>query len=96
MNRAAYIPQHELDHKADQLQLVDDLYRELNYAPPRLPALLTEFEVARLLKRSLTTLRCRRCIGKPMPAYSRIGRTVVYRPADVADYILASRKVATT
>ncbi len=74
---------------AQRQVLIDDMHRELGYAPPFLPAMLTEKEIARVLKKSVSTLQTRRWAGNPMPAHTRIGKTVMYRAADVADFILS-------
>ena len=52
---------------------------------------LTEVEVSLLTKLSLSTLRAHRFYRKGMP-YSKVGRSVRYRLADVAAF-MASRRV---
>ena len=48
--------------------------------------LLDEHEVARMLKRSVKTLRNDRSLGRG-PRYVRVGRSVRYRLEDVLAYI---------
>lgn len=50
---------------------------------------LTESEVAELLGLSVATLRAWRHRGKG-PRFLRLGRSVRYLPADVADFVRAS------
>jgi excisionase family DNA binding protein len=52
--------------------------------------LLTEREAANLLRVSLTSVRRWRREGGG-PVYRKIGRSVGYRPEDLADFIAASR-----
>lgn len=71
------------------LSLIEDIYRQLGYTDPR-PALITEADLASILRMKVPTLQCRRSSGKPMPPHTRAGRGVLYRPRDVAAYILSS------
>lgn len=71
------------------LSLVEDIYRQLGYSDPR-PALITEADLASILRMKVPTLQCRRSSGKPMPPHTRAGRGVLYRPRDVAAFILAN------
>jgi excisionase family DNA binding protein len=52
--------------------------------------LLTENEAAGILRVSLTSVRRWRREGRG-PTYRKLGRTVRYRPDDLADFIAASR-----
>jgi excisionase family DNA binding protein len=52
--------------------------------------LVTEGEAARLLRVSLTSVRRWRREGRG-PVYRKIGRSVRYRPDDLADFIATSR-----
>jgi len=52
--------------------------------------LVTEGEAASLLRVSLTSVRRWRREGRG-PVYRKIGRSVRYRPDDLADFIAASR-----
>ena len=54
---------------------------------------LTEVEVSELTKLSLSTLRAHRFYRKGMP-YSKVGRSVRYSLADVADF-MESRRIVT-
>ena len=54
---------------------------------------LTEVEVSELTKLSLSTLRAHRYYRKGMP-YSKVGRSVRYSLADVADF-MESRRIVT-
>ena len=54
---------------------------------------LTEVEVSELTKLSLSTLRAHRYYHKGMP-YSKVGRSVRYSLADVADF-MESRRIVT-
>ena len=54
---------------------------------------LTEVEVSKLTKLSLSTLRAHRFYRKGMP-YSKVGRSVRYSLADVADF-MESRRIVT-
>jgi hypothetical protein len=47
---------------------------------------MDEFEVARLLKQSVQTLRNQRC-SRRGPAYHKIGRSVRYKRSDLLDYL---------
>ena len=51
-----------------------------------LEALLTEHDVARLLKVSVATVRRRRLLRQP-PNWVKLGASVRYRPADIAAFI---------
>jgi hypothetical protein len=52
----------------------------------KLEDLLTEHDVARLLGRKLKTVQKDRLLGRG-PRYLKIGRSVRYRPADIAAFI---------
>jgi excisionase family DNA binding protein len=52
-----------------------------------LTELLTIHETAELLRLPIATLRHYRAVGKGGPRSARIGRRVVYRRADVLEYI---------
>ena len=52
----------------------------------KLEDLLTEHDVARLLRRKLKTIQKDRLLGRG-PRYLKIGRSVRYKPADVAAFI---------
>jgi hypothetical protein len=56
--------------------------------------LITESEAASMLRISLTSLRRWRREGCG-PVYRKLGRSVRYRPVDLADFIAASRCVET-
>ena len=60
-----------------------------------LEELLTEHDVARLLKVSVATIRRRRLLRQP-PVWVKIGASVRYKPAAVAalDVVLASLSCA--
>jgi hypothetical protein len=49
-------------------------------------ALIDEKQLAKIIKRSVQTLRNERCQGRGMP-YIRIGRSIRYDIADVERYI---------
>ncbi|MDP1592332.1 MAG: hypothetical protein Q8M07_31510 [Prosthecobacter sp.] len=55
---------------------------------PHLPVLLTEEELARVLRRSVGTLRNRRWAGLPVPRYLTVGRSVMYEAEAVVDFLL--------
>ncbi len=69
-------------------RLVEAIHRELGHSHSALPAMLTEVEVARVLKRTIGTLRNRRWAGLPVPRYLTVGRSVMYEPLDVVDFLL--------
>jgi hypothetical protein len=69
-------------------RLVEAIHRELGHTHSALPAMLTENEVARVLKRTIGTLRNRRWAGLPVPRYLTVGRSVMYEAEDVADFLL--------
>ena len=69
-------------------RLVEAIHRELGHSHSALPAMLTENEVARVLKRTIGTLRNRRWAGLPVPRYLTVGRSVMYEAEDVADFLL--------
>ena len=69
-------------------RLVEAIHRELGHSHSALPAMLTEDEVARVLKRTIGTLRNRRWAGLPVPRYLTVGRSVMYEAEDVADFLL--------
>ena len=52
------------------------------------PTLLTEAEVSQVLRIQRKTLRDWRCAQRPGLPFTRIGRTPMYRPRDVAALIL--------
>jgi len=54
----------------------------------QLEALLTEQDVARLLHRKLRTIQKDRLLGRG-PRYLKIGRSVRYRPTDIAAFLQA-------
>ena len=56
--------------------------------------LVTEGEAASLLRVSLTSVRRWRREGRG-PVYRKLGRSVRYRPGDLADFIAASRCMET-
>jgi excisionase family DNA binding protein len=56
--------------------------------------LITEGEAAGILRVSLTSLRRWRREGRG-PVYRKLGRSVRYRPDDLADFIAASRCMET-
>jgi len=56
--------------------------------------LVTEGEAASLLRVSLTSVRRWRREGRG-PVYRKIGRSVRYRPDDLADFIATSRRIET-
>ena len=55
-------------------------------APAQLEPLLTEQDVARLLRRKLRTLQKDRLLNRG-PRYIKVGKSVRYRPADVAAFL---------
>jgi excisionase family DNA binding protein len=57
-------------------------------------SLVTEGEAANLLRVSLTSVRRWRREGRG-PVYRKLGRSVRYRPGDLADFIAASRCMET-
>ncbi len=58
--------------------------------------LLDEYEVADILKIKVSTLRSWRVKGGKLP-FSRIGgRMIRYHPADIRDFIEASKATSTT
>lgn len=69
-------------------RLVEAIHRELGHSHSALPAMLTENEVARVLKRTIGTLRNRRWAGLPVPRYLTVGRSVMYEAEDLADFLL--------
>jgi hypothetical protein len=69
-------------------RLVEAIHAHLGHMSPQLPALLTEEELARVLRRSVGTLRNRRWAGLPLPRHVLVGRYPMYLPEDVADFIL--------
>ncbi len=70
-------------------RLVEAIHRELGHPPSQQPALLTEDQVARVLKRTVGTLRNRRWAGLPVPRHVLVGRSVLYEPLDVVDFMLS-------
>ncbi|MDP2361835.1 MAG: hypothetical protein Q8O14_13975 [bacterium] len=79
----------DLPDEERRRRLVEAIHRELGHAPARQPALLTEVEVARVLKRTVGTLRNRRWAGLPVPRHVVVGRMVLYEPLDVVDFMLS-------
>jgi hypothetical protein len=69
-------------------RLVEAIHVHLGHMSPHLPVLLTEEELARVLRRSVSTLRNRRGAGLPLPRHVLVGRYPMYLPEDVADFIL--------
>jgi hypothetical protein len=55
-------------------------------ASPKLENLLTDQDLARILHRKLKTVRKDRQLGKG-PRFIKVGRSVRYRPSDVAAYL---------
>ncbi len=82
--------------QARRQEILDEIFRQLGYAPPLLPAFLSETELAKVLLTTASALRTRRWEGAPMPPHLKIGRPVLYRPADVVDFILIHSSGATT
>jgi excisionase family DNA binding protein len=56
--------------------------------------LLTEAEAANLLRVSLGSVRRWRQEGRG-PVFRKLGRSVRYRPADLADFVALSRRMTT-
>ncbi|MFA7332464.1 MAG: hypothetical protein WC326_15450 [Candidatus Delongbacteria bacterium] len=81
-------PFQDLPDDERRSRLLDAVHRELGHTSSALPALLTEVEVARVLKRTIGTLRNRRWAGLPVPRYLTVGRSVMYEPLDVVDFLL--------
>jgi hypothetical protein len=69
-------------------RLVEAIHVHLGHMSPHLPALLTEEELARVLRRSVSTLRNRRWAGLPLPRHVTVGRSLLYEPLAVADFLL--------
>ena len=57
-------------------------------------ALLTEGEAAARLRVSLVTVRRWRRLGTG-PIFRKLGRSVRYRPADIADFVAGTGRMAT-
>jgi hypothetical protein len=55
-------------------------------APAHLEPLLTEEDVARLLRRKLRTVQTDRLLNRG-PRYIKVGKSVRYRPADIAAFL---------
>lgn len=89
MNRGPSSPQVLV---ADEL--VADIYRQLGYSSMQ-PALLTAAEVSQVLRVKEATLRNWRTTQRPALPYTRIGHSPMYRPRDVAAFILFSTEGAT-
>jgi hypothetical protein len=53
-----------------------------------LERLLTEVDLAQMLKRAVKTIRKDRLLGRG-PRFIRVGRLVRYRPRDIVDYLNA-------
>lgn len=84
----AHTPFRELPDDERRGRLVEAIHRELGHTSTQLPAMLTEDEVARVLKRTVGTLRNRRWAGLPVPRFLTVGRSVMYEAEDVADFLL--------
>ena len=56
--------------------------------------LITEGEAASMLRVSLTSVRRWRREGRG-PIYRKLGKTVRYRPEDLADFLAAARRTST-
>ena len=80
---------HDLPNPERRRRLVEAIHRELGHSHSALPAMLTEDEVARVLKRTIGTLRNRRWAGLPVPRYLTVGRSVMYEAEDVVDFLLS-------
>jgi predicted site-specific integrase-resolvase len=59
-----------------------------------LETLLTEHEAARVLQVSLVTVRRWRRLGTG-PIFRKLGRSVRYRPADIADFVAGTGRMTT-
>jgi hypothetical protein len=83
-------PIYALPDPVRRRRLVEAVHRELGHLNSALPALLTEVEVARVLKGIVGTLRNRRQAHSPLPRHVTVGRSAMYKAEDVADVILGT------
>ena len=67
-------------------QLEPELNNEATSSPRDLEPLLDEFEYARIIGRSVSSIRRDRVLGAGCP-YVKLGSLVRYRPADVRSYL---------
>ncbi len=79
----------DLPDEERRVRLLEAIHQELGHPPSRRPALLTEVQVAGVLKRTVGTLRNRRWAGLPVPRHVVVGRQVLYEPLDVVDFMLS-------
>jgi hypothetical protein len=78
-----------LETEAAIQSMVEAIYRQLGHGLGCPPALITEVEAAAILHQAPATLqRWRYARSHPLPA-RKIGGTVLYRPYDVAAFILS-------
>lgn len=82
---------HALPDSERRRQLVEAIRAQLGHTSPLLPAFLTEDELARVLRRSVGTLRNRRWAGLPLPRHVTVGRSLLYEPLAVADFLLTGQ-----
>lgn len=80
---------HDLPDDERRRRLLEAIHRELGHPADAWPALLSEDEVARILKRSVGTLRNRRWAGHALPRHIHVGRSVLYEPVELVDFLLA-------
>ncbi|MFA7331961.1 MAG: helix-turn-helix domain-containing protein [Candidatus Delongbacteria bacterium] len=69
-------------------EIVVEIHRQLGYSV-RPPALLTASEVGSVLRIKEATLRNWRSAQRPGLPFTRIGNSPMYRPRDVAAFILS-------
>lgn len=72
--------------------LLHDLLLALGHSPERPPLYLTDEEAARVLRQKRGTLAVWRSTGRHGIPFTKLGRCVYYRPADVVDFLLSRIK----
>lgn len=75
-----------------QITLLRDLLVTLGHNPERPPLYLTDEEASRVLRQKRNTLAIWRSTGRHSIPYTKLGRCVYYRPADLVAFLLNQTK----